>query len=152
MNTLKVKRFRIFIHTFMAVTILAYAAMLFFSGRMARILFTIGGSSWYIALGLGSAAEASRQVNVLCLLWLVLFPVALTISYVLTYKKCYLPFCIVTILDFLVVFTYTLHSFCVKNTYSFQAMLPDLIISFIVSILIIRTTCLLHQSQRSKEQ
>lgn len=139
------KQYRILLHIFMVFTILAYAALLLLSGRIARVLFTIGGSSCYVALGLGSATETSHQVSVLCLLWLILFPVALTISYILTYKKHYFPFCVVTLLDFLVVFAYTLYSFYEKNIYGFQVMLPDLIVSFIMSIAIVKTTYVLCQ-------
>lgn len=133
---MKRKQCSFLIHMFTLSTILASVAM-FLYGRLASLLFTIGGSSGYIALGVFTAATAPRLIGILCFIWVFLFPILLIVSYILTFRNHYVPFCILTILDFLVVLGFTTYSIVIRNSYAIQTMLPDLIVSCFITILIV---------------
>ena len=139
-----IKKYTLIIHSVMLFTILA-TITLFFDSRIARLLFSIGASSGFIALGVFSAAVVTVPVGILSGLWLCLFPIILTISYIMVFNNRYVPFCVVITLDALAVLVWSLYSIITRDFYSFQEFVLDLIVSSVLSVTIIRTTYLLKR-------
>ena len=133
---MSIKQYRFIIHGIMLFTILA-TIMIFFDSKISLLLFSIGISSGFIAFGVFSAAVVSLPFGVLTFIWFCIFPIILTISYILAVKKRYSLFCCVVALDALIVIMWSLYSIISNNIYSFQQFLLYLIFSPIVSIIVI---------------
>ena len=130
------------LHGIMLFTVLA-TVMMFVYPKITDLLYTIGASSGFIGLGVGSAETTPHFLGLAAFIWFVLFPVILIISYILGIKKHYVPFCVVITLDLFAVILWLVYAHATGNLYGFQSFIPDLIVSFVLTALLVWTTVLL---------
>ena len=92
----------ILIHVYMIVTVLALLTMIPDS-EFSELLYTLGASSWWVALGLTSGGAVEQFAGVTLVLWYVFSPILWVVFYVLACKKKYIPFFVLVVLDSAVV-------------------------------------------------
>ena len=126
MNTGKVIRILIGIY----IVASTLAVLLFLPcNNLAIGLFVTGACSPYITFMLFCAAEIPQTAGLFALLWFVLFPIVMIVAYVFTFKKHYLFFWVMTILDIIVMALYAPYVFNVGSDTGIGIVLADLIFS-----------------------
>ena len=140
------KLYQVLLHGIMLFTILA-AVMMFVYPKIVYPLYTIGASSGLIAFGVTTSETIPYILGLVALIWFILFSVIFIISYILGIRKRYVPFCVVTTLDFLVVILWMIYARTTGNLYGFQSFIPDLIVSFVLTFLLVWTTVLLKRKK-----
>lgn len=106
---------------------------------VAWTLLTVGASSGYVAFGFAYNLTSSSIFGVISFLWCILFPFALIAVYIISLKKTKKLFCSFVIVDTVFVFLWCLYALITKNYYSVNLFMPDLVVSFIYTILLIKT-------------
>lgn len=132
----KIIKYNILIHLYVLLSIIG-VLFLFFDQNFAWSFLAVGASSELIAFGIAIDFTIGTFVGGFAGIWCVGFPLALIITYILSFKKSKTPFCIVVIMDTLVVWGKTLYMLFTADYYSFKLFLPDLIISSLFAILMI---------------
>ena len=142
------KQYKFLLHGIMIFTAVA-TLMLFFAPKISMPLYTIGASSGYIAFGVVTAETTQYGIGLAAFAWVLLFPIVLLISYVLALKKHYVPFCVVMILDLLIVILWLIYALITDNIYGFKRFIPDFFVSLAFAIFLIRKTILLKRKKNS---
>ena len=109
--------------------------------NVGHMLFALGGSSGFIAFGAFCSSSVDVCWSVLALIWMIGFPTALVVSFIVALKKSYIPFCVTVVLDVIVVYIWVIHLLVSKNIYSLGIFAPDAIVSTIYVILLIGSLC-----------
>ncbi len=122
------------IHIYMAATILA-SVLIFMTPLTTFILYAFGAGSGMYAFMLFTAATAPTWLGILLFFWMCAFPIALIISYILSWTRKYGLFYILLLLDTVVVMATSTYLACLNDTYGFLTLLPDLIGSIGVLVL-----------------
>lgn len=92
----------ILIHVYMIVTVLALLTMIP-DPEFSELLFTLGASSWWVAVGLTSSGTPEQFTGVILVLWYVFSPILWVVFYALSCKKQYIPFFVLVVFDSAVV-------------------------------------------------
>ena len=107
----------------------------------ARLCFTVGANSLYVALCYGGFETFVPLVK-LCAFWFVAFPVVYITLYMLAVKKKqYIPFGVLISLDAAFCCISAIVELGRENTYGFVFLLPDIIISSIFCLLYFFADC-----------
>lgn len=133
MNTGKIIRILIGIY----IVASALAVLLFLPcNNLAIGLFVTGACSPYVTFMLFCAAEIPQTAGLFALLWFVLFPIAMIVAYVFTFKKHYLFFWVLTILDIIVMTLYAPYVFNVGSKAGIGIVLADIILSITYTLVL----------------
>ena len=135
------------IHIYMAVTVIA-SVLIFMTPLTTFILYAFGAGSGMYAFMLFTAATAPAWLGILLFIWMCAFPIALVISYILSWKRKYGLFYILLFLDTVVVMATSTYLACLNDKYGFLTLLPDLIGSIGVLVLF---TILLRRVHRNSQ-
>lgn len=135
------------IHIYMAATVLA-TVLIFVSPTATFSLYALGAGSATYAFMLFVAANVPFCLGILLFIWMCAFPIVLVISYILSWKRKYGLFYILLWLDTLTVVATCVYFACIKNSYGFLTLLPDLIGSVAVLVLF---TVLLRKIHRDSQ-
>lgn len=135
------------IHIYMAATILA-SVLIFMTPLTTYILYAFGAGSGMYAFMLFTVATAPIWLGILLFFWMCAFPIALVISYILSWKRKYGLFYILLFLDTGVVIGTSTYFAYLNDTYGFLTLLPDLIGSIGVLVLF---TILLRRVHRNSQ-
>ena len=133
------------IHIYMAVTVIA-SVLIFMTPLTTFILYAFGAGSGMYAFMLFTVATAPIWLGILLFFWMCAFPIALVISYILSWKRKYGLFYILLFLDTVVVMANSTYLACLNDKYGFLTLLPDLIGSVGVLVLF---TILLRRAHRN---
>lgn len=125
-------------HGYMICSILG-VALLISSYNIAIILLGIGASSAYIAFGVFLAANVCRFWGISALLWSMLFPILLIVSYIFALKKRYRLLLVSISVDFLVVLLFAVYSLLTNNGHGLHFAIIDSIMSFMFLFLFLKT-------------
>lgn len=133
MNTGKIIRILIGIY----IVASALAVLLFLPcNNLAIGLFVTGACFPYVAFMLFCAAEIPQAAGLFALLWFVLFPIAMIVAYVFTFKKHYLFFWVMTILDIIVMALYAPYVFNVGSDTGIGIVLADIVLSLTYTLVL----------------
>lgn len=106
--------------------------ILFFVPSKTFLIFsTIGASSGLIAFGIATDVSINFVpfVRVAIMLWAILFPIALFVTYIMFIKKHFKPICILSAADAIIVVLWVLFAGFSGNVYGHLSFLPDALTS-----------------------
>lgn len=119
-----------FIHGYMFCTIVGMT-LLYSAYEIAICLLGIGATSVYISLGVFLSAEVNQFGGICALLWSIMFPIVLIVSYLRAVKKNYRMFILASVLDCLVSILFAVHTVYDANWFGFQQVIVDIVVSFV---------------------
>ena len=130
------KLFRSLTHLYVFCSFLA-SLLLLASVDVAKIFYTIGASSGYIAFGVATSESInfSVPVGLVAMSWAILFPALLLIAYILSLKNHSILICVIMILDAVVVAAWVVFAYIIGNEYGEETFLADAVVSIIYSAL-----------------
>lgn len=129
---MKLSGYKYLSHGYMLFSLLS-VIMLFIKPKIAWYLSYVGASSGYITLGLASAETLGSFAGAFCCLYMIIFPISLIVTYILTIRKRYVPFCVTVAIDAIAATIWTIYAVTSGNLYGFQHSVPDAIISDIIA-------------------
>ena len=116
---------------------------------VANCFYIVGSSSGLSSLIGFGGSQFSFFINLIGFVWAYALPILLIIAYILSFFKKYGLFCILVILDNIVVIIWCIYAYETQYIYNFDPQLLDVIISTIYTILLICST--LAQRQRIRK-
>lgn len=123
---MKSKKCGVFLHGYLLCTVLGLL-LLVPTLTLSTLLLIPGAFSVYLALGL-IGFSGSGVLETISMVWLVLFPCAMAITYILALvKKWMLPFWVITCLDVLGVIGVAVMNLVEGDAYMAALMLADIL-------------------------
>lgn len=96
---------------------------------ISTILFLIGSFSPYLSFFLFCSANLSQIAGIFALVWFVLYPITLVVSYLFVRKRKFHLFGVLLVLDSIVVILYSLHAVTIGNRYLITVSVLDSLVS-----------------------
>ena len=124
------------IHLYVISTLVGYL-LLFPHQEIAMFCLAFGASSGYITFGISYELTVKSVIGLLACIWWMLFPIALVVVYIVAVGRTKKAFCTVVVMDLGIVFAWCLYALITKDYYSLKIFLPDLIVSFVYTLVLI---------------
>ncbi len=124
------------IHIYFLCTLLG-SFLVYFVLPVAMPLLVVGANSFYVSFGVFLSGDVSQFWRICSLLWLVIFPVALIVSYILFVKKK--KYCIIALIgsDVVVSLLYLIYTMRTLNDFAIPFAIADVVISLVVLLFLV---------------
>ena len=131
---LQLMKFMIHIHFFCSLLVYVLFSV---PSESFLIASTIGASSGLIAFGVATdvSIAVAPFVRAVIMLWAILFPIALLVTYIVFLKNRVKPICILSLVDTTIVVLWVFFAGFIGNKYGQVAFLPDALISIVYTVL-----------------
>lgn len=123
-------KLRLLTHGYVICTLLGFLTI-FHARELSMIFFAVGANSVYISLGAFFSPMVGKIGTIFAIVWFLLFPLMLLVSYVCANKKNYTFWKIAITIDIIPVTVWAIFSLASGNTYGFEVAVFDILCSIV---------------------